>query len=722
MKAVSLGLLFGLVGAFAATATEVKLFELETAKSFLAGTLDGVAVDTLGRLQLGAKADRLAGFDEPFLFAVAGHPEGWVVGTGGEGKVLLVRRDGRVETLLTAAEGQVFALWVDPDGTVFAGASPGGTIYRIPPRGAAQPFTATGETYVWSLARARDGRLLAATGTEGHLLAIDEKGKSTVLFDTDDPHVRSLVVLADGRIVLGTAGRGLVVELAADGTGARTRLDAEAPEIVALAPAPGGGVYAAAIASEGSAVDLAGKKDEAAAEGGEPQVSVSTGPTAIGSRPAGFAGKRAQLFEIRPGGRVESLWSFDDETVFSLATAGERLWVGTGLEGKLYAWDGDRMLLEKKLDERQIVALGAAAGGDLFVGTTNGAALYRLAAAEFERTGTYSSAPLDAGQPARFGVLRFRGDLGGGALQVAFRSGQSAEPDATWSEWTPARKISATGEVSLDGVPPGRYVQFRAELARGAAGRGPRLDALELSYRQENGKPVIASLTVMEPGQILVPAGFNPGSQTFEPAHPNRDGIFTTLKSVEPGNDRTKTLWKKGYRTVRWATSDPNEDALLGTLALRRGSDGQGDWFEVAGELDDDHHGFDATVLPDGIYRFRLTVSDAKANPPGEALAAERISEPVVIDHTPPRLISAERRSDTVTLVVEDDWSPLVAVEMSVDTRGWTRLEPADGLVDGRRESFTAKIPPGAKLVLLRLTDAVYNAATFDLLATTTSR
>ncbi|MDX1996623.1 MAG: hypothetical protein SF066_02800, partial [Thermoanaerobaculia bacterium] len=79
-------------------------------------------------------------------------------------------------------------------------------------------------------------------------------------------------------------------------------------------------------------------------------------------------------------------------------------------------------------------------------------------------------------------------------------------------------------------------------------------------------------------------------------------------------------------------------------------------------------------------------------------------------------------RNDSVTLVVEDDWSPLVAVEMSVDTRGWTRLEPADGLVDGRRESFTAKIPPGAKLVLLRLTDAVYNAATFDLLATSTAR
>lgn len=736
MRVVLSGIAIGAAGvlglAIPAAATEVKLFELQSAKAFLGGTLEGVAVDTLGRLQLAARAEKLAGLDEPFLFAVAAHPDGWVAGTGGEGKVLLIHRDGRVETLFAAPEGQIFAVWVDPDGTVFAGASPGGTIYRIPKGGPGAPWAVTGETYVWALARAKDGRLLAATGTAGKLLALGADGRSQVIFDTDDPHVRSLLVLADGRIVLGTAGRGLVVELRADGTGARTRLDAEAPEIVALAPGLGGSVYAAAIASEASSVELGAKaKDEATGDGAEPQVSVTTGPAAaIGSRPAGFTGKRTQLYEIRPGGRVETLWAFDDETVFALAAAGEDLWVGTGLEGKLYRWDGDRMVLEKKLDERQIVALalgarGASAPGaegDLLVSTTNGAALYRFTTAERERTGTFTSAALDAGQSARFGVFRFRGDLVGGGLRVAFRSGQSAEPDGTWSEWSAERKPSAIGEVALEGVPPGRYIQFRTALERGPSALGPRLDAIELSYRQENGKPQIATLTVLDPGQILVPAGFNPGNQAFEPAHPNRDGIFTTLESAELPNERTKALWKKGYRTVRWSSSDPNEDALRSELAVHRGSHGEADWFVIADQLDDDHYGFDATVLPDGLYRFRLSVSDAAANPPAEALSAVRISEPVVIDHSPPALVSAERRGDTVTLVVEDGWSPLVTVELSADTTGWTRLEAADGLVDGRRETITATVPPGAKLLLVRLTDAAYNVVTLDLLAHVTPR
>jgi|CXWL01.1.fsa_nt_gi hypothetical protein len=727
-----------------AGATEVELFKLETAKSFLGGSLEGVAIDTLGRLQLAARAEKVTGLDEPFLFAAAAHPEGWVLGTGGEGKVLLVRRDGRVETLFAAPEGQIFALWVDPDGTVFAGASPGGTIYRIPKGGPGAAWAATGETYVWALARARDGRLLAATGTEGKLLAFDAGGKDAkVLFDTDDSHVRSLLVLADGRIALGTAGRGLVVELTADGTGARTRLDAEAPEIVALAPGPGGSIYAAAIASEASSVELAGKaKEDPAGEDSEREVSVATGPASVGSRPAGFTGKRSQLYEIRAGGRLESLWGFDDETVFALAAAGDRLWVGTGLEGKLYSWDGDRMVLEKKLDERQIVALtpaalggargarapgaegdiGSTAEGDLLVGTTNGAALYRFTTAERELSGSYTSAALDAGQAARFGVFRFRGDLGGGALKVAFRSGQAGEPDATWSDWGPAQRPSPTGEIALEGLPPGRFVQLRAELERGAAGRGPRIDAIELSFRQENGKPAISALSVLEPGQILVPSGFNPGNQAYEPAHPNRDGIFTTLESADTGTERTKTLWKKGFRTLRWVTSDPNSDDLIGALAVRRGSDGVGEWFPVAERLADDYYGFDATVLPDGVYRFRLRVSDAAANAPGQELTAERISEPVVIDHTAPALVAADRKGETVTLMVEDSWSPLVAVELSTDTRGWVRLNAADGLVDGRRETITATIPADAKLLLLRLTDAAYNVVTLDLLARVTTR
>ncbi|HSL83623.1 MAG TPA: hypothetical protein VLF66_12685, partial [Thermoanaerobaculia bacterium] len=483
--------------------------------------------------------------------------------------------------------------------------------------------------------------------------------------------------------------------------------------------------------SEASSVDLSAPgQAEAAKAGGEAkpaegEVSVEVGAVAAGSRPKGFSGKRAQVLSVSPAGVVESVWGFDDETVFDLLFDRGRLWVATGLEGKLYSFDGERMVLEKDLDERQVVALLPAksgSGGPAFA-TTNAPALYRLSAAK-ERTGTYTSAALDAGAVARFGTLRWRGERPRGAeLAFSFRSGVSSEPDKTWSDWTAPRPPSDAGEVVLAGVPNGRYVQWRATLSAGGREEAsPRIDAVELTYRQENLRPKVASFEALDPGEVLVPAGFNPTQQVFEPTSPTREGIFTTLEASQgPGEGRTKTLWKKGYRTFKWSVEDPNGDRLSYALHFRPDRDdaGEAPWMRVAEDLEEDHYGFDATVLPDGVYRFRLTASDAGDNPPGEGLTGDRLSGPVVIDHTPPVLVEAEARPGNpgrhLRVVIQDALNPLRTAEVSVDAGEWQAAPAADGLLDGRREVLELEVPEGARLVLLRVTDAAHNVTTFDL-------
>ena len=116
-----------------ARGTQVKIFQARSQTAFLAGTLDGVSVDALGRMQLAPKVDRVASVAEPFLLSAAVHPDGWVVGTGNAGKVLKIDRKGGVTELFTAPEPEIFAVWSDPDGTVYAGTSPNGKVYRIPP-------------------------------------------------------------------------------------------------------------------------------------------------------------------------------------------------------------------------------------------------------------------------------------------------------------------------------------------------------------------------------------------------------------------------------------------------------------------------------------------------------------------------------------------------------------------------------------------------------------
>ncbi|HYU33833.1 MAG TPA: hypothetical protein VEW48_16900 [Thermoanaerobaculia bacterium] len=731
---------FYLGAARLALATQVRIFQTQSQAGFLAGTLEGVSVDSLGRMQLAPRAERVTSLSEPFLLSAAAHPDGWVVGTGNAGKVLLIDRKGKTTELLAAAEPEVFAVWADKDGTVFAGTSPRGKVYRIA-RGKdgtwkSEVFFEPGEIYIWDLARAADGTLLVATGTQGKLFKVSPAGKGEVLYDSDDTHVRSLAVLPGGDVLAGTAGEGLILRIGRDGQ-ARTLYDADEPEVVSLTVAPDGTCYAAVVSSEASLVDLS--KDQQAAgtaKPGEPTVTVTVveegAPAApAGTRKPGTTGPRSQVLSISPAGVVESLWSFPEDTVYDLLWQGDHLWVATGLEGKLYRWADSQMLLEKDVDERQIVALLPGEPGPAFA-TTNAAAVYRITAGT-ETSGTYTSAALDAGQAARFGTFRWRGEAPGrDSLRFSFRSGLSAEPDRTWSPWTEpkAGESSANGpEISLEDLPRGRYVQWRTELRTTDHG-SPQLWGAELSYRQENLKPRIDQLAALDPGQILVPANFNPSNQVYEPAHPNREGIFTVVGQAaeDEGGGRTKPLWKQGFQTLRWAASDPNDDQLVYDLAFRpvdaektadAADSGDGGWLTMADELDDDWYSFDATVLPDGVYRFRLRASDRPANDPARALVAERVSDPVVVDHAPPELVEVRRDGERLRVTVRDAASPLREAVLSVDAQEWKPVEAADGLLDGRTETLLIEpgeeAKKGGSLLLLRVTDAAFNVITFNL-------
>jgi hypothetical protein len=565
-----------------------------------------------------------------------------------------------------------------------------------------------------------DGSLLVATGTQGKLFQVSGAASGKVLYDSDDTHIRAVAVHSERQILLGTAGQGLLLELGQGGA-VRTLHDAAQPEIVALTSSPDGNRYVAALAAEASFVDLSAKSESSESseeekgeeEGGETVVVVADGtapPT--GSRRAGFKGPRSEVLRISPGGSVETVWRFEDETVYSMLWHRDRLWVGTGLEGKLYSYRGNEMVLEKDIDERQIVVLLEDTPGPAFA-TTNAAALYRMTGGT-ERRGEYTSAVLDASQVSRLGTLHWDGELPPGTrVEMAVRSGSSAEPDRTWSPWSEPREGR---EIALDVVPRGRYLQWRATLVS-ADGRSPRITGVEISYLQENLKPEIESLSVLEPGQILVPANFNPASQVYEPAHPNRDGIFTTLKAADENRSeggRLKPLWKLGYRTLRWAAKDPNEDPLRYRLSLRRDGSPES-WIDIAEELTETYYSFDATVLPDGRYRFRLMASDVKGNLSGESLEAERVSEAVVIDHAAPRLQSVKRSGRGLVVSVADELSPLREARISIDAGEWQPVKVADGLLDGRQEELHVELPAAAKLLLLRLGDSAWNSVAIDL-------
>jgi len=718
----------GLLAAGAAGAAPVRVIQTQTPAAFLAGTLDGVSIDDRGILALAAGSERVASLEEPFAFSLAPLPDGWAVGTGDGGRVVAVDRQGTTRVLFEADDSYVFAIATAPDGTLYVGSSPGGKIHKVSPDGKVRSlFAETGETYIWALAFDREGTLWAATGTEGRLYRIDRKGQTEVAFDSEETHLRSLLPLPGGDLLIGTATSGMLLRWRHEDRSVRTLYDSSLSEVVALAAAPGGEAYAAVLASEASFLDLAPQPKPAKASEGdskdedEPQAVVTVemgGEVTVGSRPSGSRSPRSELVRILPSGAVEPFWESNDETVFSLLWADGRLWAGTGVEGKLYSFRGDRAVVEKDLEDRQIVGLLPGAEGPVLL-STNAAALWRFVGGR-EKQGRYTSAALDAGQAARFGVFRWIGELPADATaRFSFRTGFSSEPDRTWSPWS---EPVAGREIPLSGLDQGRYLQWRVDLQAGGSA-APTISAAELSYRQVNLRPKIERFAALDPGQVLVAAGFNPSDQVYEPASPNRDGIFTRLEPSGGREDgRLKPLWRKGYRTLRWKASDPNQDELRYRLEVRS-EKSEGAWLEIADDLEDEHYGFDASVLPDGRYRFRLTASDAEGNVAGEALERQQESEPVVVDHTPPALEEVERSGRGARLRVYDAWSPLREARVSIDGGEWRPLAPADGLLDSQREELVlAEIPEGARYVLVRLADAPFNYVTFDLLAELRSR
>ena len=493
------------------------------------------------------------------------------------------------------------------------------------------------------------------------------------------------------------------------------------------------------VGADGIVVDLSAtaaapankSEEQKETEGASAAVSVVVqGADTIGSRSSTFSGPRSLVLEISPAGEVAEAVSLKTQTIHSLLWHDGELWIGTGQEGKIYRWSDRRLTLEAILEDRQVASLVAGPAGAAAV-TANASALYRLHQ-EAELDGTYTSSVLDAAQVARFGSFLWHGRLPAGAgLEAGFRSGMSSAPDATWTPWRTTGAVPCTGcgrgagseEASLADVAHGRYVQWRAKLTRKPEGAGPRLDRAELTYRQQNLRPKIDKLEALDPGQILVPASFNPQSQTFEPWSPNRDGIFTTLRVEQPknGDGRFKKLWKKGYRTLQWSAKDDNADPLTYRLDFRRDSETDG-WLRMAEEIDQTHYSFDTTVVPDGVYRFRLTASDGKARSAAEALADEKLSEAVVIDNSPPVLESLKRTGSTVTVELWDALSPMRRAAVSFDAGEWRPATAADGLFDGRRETLRIEVPDDTRLLLLRVSDAAHNVITFNLLAGPNSR
>ncbi|RSM56838.1 hypothetical protein DMB66_32715 [Actinoplanes sp. ATCC 53533] len=91
------------------------------------------------------------------------------------------------------------------------------------------------------------------------------------------------------------------------------------------------------------------------------------------------------------------------------------------------------------------------------------------------RTGSQLSRVLDAGQMVTWDRLTYQAEVpAGAALRLFVRTGSTAAPDATWTDWT---RVGQGGRVSAGS----RYAQYRVELTRSRGGSSPVLSGVGIT-------------------------------------------------------------------------------------------------------------------------------------------------------------------------------------------------------------------------------------------------
>ncbi|MBW2260414.1 MAG: hypothetical protein JRG91_00455 [Deltaproteobacteria bacterium] len=529
----------------------------------------------------------------------------------------------------------VWALvWDEKKKTIYAGTGPEGIVYAIDASGRATVLADTDEEHILSLVLADDGSLLAGTGNNARLLRIEGPGRVQTLWDFDATEVKSIALIGDKK------GDEPVIVAAVNKFKTPPKVSAKMPS----------------------------KKDLS---------SPSKGGKSSFSKPPQGTGLVAAIL---PGGGYRTLYKSKKTHLTALRAAKGGVHVATGSGGRVLEVD-----LEGKhaviLDtgERQILTF-ALAGKRPVLGTADPAAVHRVLQGP-PSDPLYLSKVFDAGFQARWGTFVLRGE---GAVSWQTRSGNTKEPDETWSEWS-SPQAKPQGKVKSPGA---RFVQYRIRVKAKA-----RVWNTQLFYLPRNQQATITEITVNGQGK-------------------SSKGKSGSSKSKSGGKNAAPDPEAK----IKWKVDNADADPLRYELWFAL--EGTDQWIPILDEseiLTKTEYKWDTTSVPAGHYLVRVLAVDDTVNDPTLAASHTKISHPVLVDNDPPTVtlkVKSGKGKATFTGTVADDFSEITRIEITLDGGPFLTLFPKDLIFDEKKEkfSYTAKdLEKGPHTVTVRAYDRKKN-------------
>jgi len=552
-------------------------------------------------------------------------------------------------------------------GEVLLGTLPTGEVMRWSGGKLSTLVKLPGVEHVWALAFDEGAQVLyAATGPEGKLFRIDKSGKAQVYFDAEEQHLMSLALVPQrggaSVVYAGASDKAKLYEVRAPGR-ASVLYDFGRTEVRAIVPGRGGELFA--IANDIKSGGFVPSRDD---DGdGSPSPAKTTG--------------KGVLFRFSSDGSPEQLLESNDEHFTSLALgANGQPYVGTGVNGRIYTVDESHNdVLMADTEERQVGVLSVA-GKQQFVITSDPAILHPLRGVG-GTDAVWTSKPLDAGLRAHFGQL---GWTASGPIELSTRSGNTQQPDDTWSAWS-----DGMTKPGMTKSPAARYVQIRARWNQDPQAT---LSDVTLPFVTDNLRAVITSVDIDREKDESVSDGGDIGS-SGGPVSEDADPVIK----------------------LKWKVDNPDSDELRYRLQYRLV--GTNEWIDILKPgrlLTKNQFDWDTADLPEGHYRLRVQVSDELSNPPDRVKKHELSSTTIVVDNTPPAIVNLEANGRHVTGTAVDGVGPISRIEIGVAGSGeWYPFYPRDGIYDQEREDFDVDVsafaPAGRVILSVRVYDRANN-------------
>lgn len=691
--------------------------------------LKALAVRSDGRLLVGPTMRDLPGSipaDLLWTLVRAGDDKAWLVGTGPEGKIFRVNTDVRTDLKPELAADldatHVFALCALDGDAFLAGTSPQGTLALVR-GGKVVASAALPADSVFDIVKlpGKSPTALVATGNPGRVYRVDlekfaaagevktkltapadlAKHGLTLFGEIRDRNARRLLPLADGRVIAGSAPRGNVYAFPATGGAPLLLLENRDAEVTDLLADRDGAFYAA--------VTLSGSTGEARVNRTPGTPPAAAKPDDAGdndpARTEKFTG-RAQLVYFSTDALPETVVSRPNTAFYRLAWHDDAKvrWVliSGGEQGEIVAYSpAERRSLNlgavASAQVNAILPSHAGASGTFHLLRNNAGGLSQLNFAEsVDRS--LETRKLDLGVAADLGQLRLSrlDDAAADRVRVALRTSFGSDELEGWGPWTDLKFTD--GGWFAPGL-RGRYVQLRVTW-QFKLGAEPSIDKAVLHYLPQNRRPQLTDFRIFPANLGLVPVletgAVNPsmtlGQLLFPSQRDNKDDSGGGKR--KGGLLNSPVVPAPGAQIVYWTLTDADDDNVAATFSIS--PEGKDEWTDLAIDTPDSYVQFDISHLPEGRYRSRLIAREEAPRPEAQRLSYTFETDYLTVDRTPPEILDAkiEHAAGVWRVSVEgrDALSLLEGAEFVLNNGARITLEqPADGILDSRRETFAAE-------------------------------